>query len=195
MITMEDWASIRRLAGEGVPHAAIARRLGISRTTVVKAVASTSPPVYVRRPSETSFVVVEPRVKALLAATPDMPATVLAERVGWTGSITWFRENVARLRSEQRRIDPADRLEWEAGDAAQCDLWFPPRKIPLEDAAACLLPVPDHRRTGARHRGFHACTAEGGGIAPGTSTPPSPPVGVMLRCGKFVFNMNQRGWS
>lgn len=171
---MEDWASIRRLAGEGVPHAAIARRLGISRTTVVKAVASTSPPVYVRRPSETSFVVVEPRVKALLAATPDMPATVLAERVGWTGSITWFRENVARLRPEQRRIDPADRLEWEAGDAAQCDLWFPPRKIPLEDAAACLLPVPDHRRTGARHRGFHACTAEGGGIAPGTSTPHHP---------------------
>ena len=168
---MEDWALIRRLAAEEVPHAAIARRLGVSRTTVVKAVASTSPPVYVRRPSETSFVVYEPRVKALLAATPDMPATVLAERVGWTGSITWFRENVARLRPEQRRIDPADRLEWEAGDAAQCDLWFPPRKIPLEDAAACLLPVPDHRRTGARHRGFHACTAEGGGIAPGTSTP------------------------
>ena len=141
MITMEDWASIRRLAGEGVPHAAIARRLGISRTTVVKAVASTSPPVYVRRPSETSFVVVEPRVKALLAATPDMPATVLAERVGWTGSITWFRENVARLRPEQRRIDPADRLEWEAGDAAQCDLWFPPKKIPLEDGTRTLLPV------------------------------------------------------
>lgn len=138
---MEDWALIRRLAGEGVPHAAIARRLGISRTTVVKAVASSVPPVYVRRPSETSFVVFEPRVRALLSATPDMPATVIAERVGWTGSITWFRENVARLRPEQRRVDPADRIEWEAGDAAQCDLWFPPKKIPLEDGSACLLPV------------------------------------------------------
>ena len=39
-----------------------------------------------------------------------MPATVLAERVGWTGSITWFRENVKRLRPEHRPIDPADRL-------------------------------------------------------------------------------------
>src|SRR4029079_1331736 len=28
-----------------------------------------------------------------------------------------------------------------AGDAAQCDLWFPPRKIPLEDGSAKLLPV------------------------------------------------------
>ncbi len=27
------------------------------------------------------------------------------------------------------------------GDAAQCDLWFPPRKIPLEDGTAKLLPV------------------------------------------------------
>jgi hypothetical protein len=32
-------------------------------------------------------------------------------------------------------------LTWAAGDAAQCDLWFPPRKIPLEDGTARLLPV------------------------------------------------------
>jgi hypothetical protein len=85
--------------------------------------------------------VFEPRVQALLEQTPDMPATVLAERVGWTGSIRWFRENVARLRPTQRPIDPADRIVWAAGDAAQCDLWFPPRKIPLEDGSAKLLPV------------------------------------------------------
>jgi hypothetical protein len=45
------------------------------------------------------------------------------------------------LRPEQQRIDPADRLEWSAGDAAQCDLWFPPKKVPLEDGTARLLPV------------------------------------------------------
>ena len=70
-----------------------------------------------------------------------MPATVLAERVGWTGSIRWFRDNVNRVRAEHRRIDPADRLSWAAGDAAQCDLWFPPRKILLEDGSRALLPV------------------------------------------------------
>jgi len=141
VITLEDWALIRRLAAERVPNARIAARLGISRTTVVKALASDAPPRYVRRPTGTSFAVFEPRVRALLAEHPDMPGSVIAERVGWAGSMTWFRENVARLRPEHRRVDPADRLSWEAGDAAQCDLWFPPKKIPLENGTSALLPV------------------------------------------------------
>jgi len=141
VITLEDWALIRRLAAEGVPKARIAERLGVSRTTVVKAVNSDAPPVYERSPRPTSFVVFEPRVRALLADTPEMPATVLAERVGWTGSIRWFSENVKRLRPEHRLVDPADRITWLPGDAAQCDLWFPPKRIPLEDGTAKLLPV------------------------------------------------------
>ena len=138
---MEDWALIRRLAADGVPKARIAERLGISRTTVIKAVNSDAPPRYVRTPGPTSFTEYEPHVRALLIEVPDMPATVLAERVGWTGSIRWFSENVRRLRPEHRPVDPADRITWTAGDAAQCDLWFPPRKIPLEDGTTKLLPV------------------------------------------------------
>ena len=138
---MEDWALIRRLAAEGVPKAQIAVRLGISRTTVVKAVASDAPPRYERKPAPTSFAPFEPRVRELLAEFPEMPATVLAERVGWSGSRSWFGENVARLRPQYRRPDPADRLTWAAGDAAQCDLWFPPARIPLEDGSTGLLPV------------------------------------------------------
>lgn len=30
-----------------------------------------------------------------------------------------------------RQADPADRLTFAAGDQTQCDLWFPPVKIPL----------------------------------------------------------------
>ncbi len=70
-----------------------------------------------------------------------MPATVLAERVGWEGSIRWFSGNVKGLRPEHRPVDPADRLVWAPGHAAQCDLWFPPKKIPLEDGTTKLLPV------------------------------------------------------
>ena len=138
---MEDWALIRRLAADGVPKARIAARLGISRTTVIKAVNSDSPPRYERSPGPTSFTEFEAHVRALLVDAPDMPATVLAERVGWPGSIRWFSENVKRLRPEQRPVDPADRIVWTPGDAAQCDLWFPPRKIPLEDGTTKLLPV------------------------------------------------------
>jgi transposase len=89
----------------------------------------------------TSFTPFEPLVRQLLQAHPGMPATVIAERVGWTGSITWFRDNVRRLRPEHRPVDPCDRLTWLPGDAAQCDLWFPPKRIPLEDGTTALLPV------------------------------------------------------
>jgi Helix-turn-helix domain of resolvase len=83
---LEDWALIRRLAAEGVPKKQIAGRLGISRTTVVKAVASTAPPRYQRRREPTSFAPFEARVKALLAEFPDMPSvdrrSVDDDRVG-----------------------------------------------------------------------------------------------------------------
>ncbi len=79
---MEDWALIRRLAAEGESKVRIAARLGISRTTVIKAVSSESPPRYERKAASTSFSPFEARVRELLTETPGMPATVLAERVG-----------------------------------------------------------------------------------------------------------------
>lgn len=108
---------------------------------MARAVASDAPPKYERNGTSTSFEPFEARVRALLEEHPEMPATVIAERVSWDGSITWFRDNVRRLRPQHRRPDPADRLIWAPGDAAQCDLWFPPQKIPLEDGTKSLLPV------------------------------------------------------
>jgi transposase len=138
---VEDWALIRRLVADGVSQRQVARDLGVGRSTVERALASKHPPKYERAAVPTAFTPFDPLVRQLLATTPDMPATVIAERVGWTGSITWFRDNVRRLRPEHRPVDPSDRLIWLPGDAAQCDLWFPPRKIPLEDGTKTLLPV------------------------------------------------------
>jgi len=138
---MEDWALIRRLVADGVPQRQVARDLGVGRSTVARALASDGPPRYERAAVPTSFTPFEPAVRQLLVKTPDMPATVIAERVGWTGSITWFRDNVRRLRPDHTPVDPSDRLTWLPGDAAQCDLWFPPKKIPLEDGSMTLLPV------------------------------------------------------
>jgi hypothetical protein len=141
VISVEDWALIRRLVADGVPQRQVARDLRIGRSTVARAVASDAPPKYERKGTSTSFEPFEARVRALLEEHPEMPATVIAERVSWDGSITWFRDNVRRLRPQHRRPDPADRLIWAPGDAAQCDLWFPPQKIPLEDGTNSLLPV------------------------------------------------------
>ena len=52
MLTVEDWAEIRRLyRAEGMPIKAIARHLGIARNTVRAAVRSDGPPKYERRPA------------------------------------------------------------------------------------------------------------------------------------------------
>lgn len=127
---MEDWALIRRLVAEGVPQRQVARDRGISRATVARAVASVGPPKYERAVGVNSFTAFDARVRVLLAEHPELPGTVLAERVGWTGSITWFREQVRPLRAVYRRPDPADRLEHCPGDVVQCDLWFPAVKVP-----------------------------------------------------------------
>ena len=48
-----------------------------------------------------------------------MPATVVAERVGWTGSSSWFRKKIAKLKPEFAPKGPADRITYRAGDQAQ----------------------------------------------------------------------------
>lgn len=94
-----------------------------------------------RPPVESAWARVEPAVQALLEEFPDMAATVLAERVGWEGSITWFRENVAEARRRVRRVDPADRLVHRPGEQVQCDLWFPPVDVGLDSRLRGRTPV------------------------------------------------------
>jgi len=142
VITLEDWALIRRLhVSERLPQAQIARQLGISRNTVARAIASTDPPSYSRALVPTSFAPFEQQVRDLLDHTWSMPATVLAERVGWAGSASWFRHNVAGIRHEYAPTDPADRIVYHPGDQMQCDLWFPEPKIPIGDGTRVMLPV------------------------------------------------------
>ena len=132
MLSVEDWAEIRRLhRAEQMPVKAIARAMGISRSTVRAAIASDRPPRY-ERPLKGSIVdVVEPRIRELLKAYPSIPATVIAERIGWDRSIRVLRDRVAELRPAYLPPDPASRTVYAAGEVAQCDLWFPPVMVPV----------------------------------------------------------------
>jgi transposase len=131
VLSVEDWAEIRRLRrAEGVAIAEIARVLGISRNTVKAALASDGPPRYVRRPMGSVVDGFEPRIRELLSAFPAMPATVIAERIGWPYSIRTLSGRVAELRPAYLPPDPASRTSYEAGEIAQCDFWFPPVTVP-----------------------------------------------------------------
>lgn len=139
---MEDWAEIRRLyRSERFSQAAIARHLGISRNTVARALACAGPPKY-QRPAKGSAVdAFEPAIRSLLAQFPRMPSTVIAERVGWTRSMTVLKERVRELRPLFLPPDPSDRVEYQAGAVAQCDLWFPPVQVPVGRGGQRVLPV------------------------------------------------------
>jgi transposase len=132
VLSVEDWAEIRRLhRAEGMPVKAIVRLTGISRNTVRSALASDSPPKYVRKPAGSIVDAVEPRIRELLAAYPSMPATVIAERVGWDRGLTVLKDRVRELRPVYLPPDPASRTAYAAGELAQCDLWFPPITLPV----------------------------------------------------------------
>jgi transposase len=132
VLSVEDWAEIRRLHfAEGLGIKTIAKRLGVARNTVRMAVRSGQPPAY-RRPKRRSVVdAYEDQIRALLKNCPTMPATVIAERIGWPRGITILKERVAELRPLYRPQDPYQRTDYRPGELAQWDLWEPPVDIPV----------------------------------------------------------------
>lgn len=119
----------------------IVRRLGISRNTVRRALASDAPPKYQRKPQGSIVDPFVPQIQQLLADTPRMPATVIAERIGWQHSMTTLKDKVRQLRPLYTGVDPADRLVHRPGEAAQMDLWFPEPLIPVGAGQSRMLPV------------------------------------------------------
>ena len=139
---MEDWAEIRRLhRAERVPIKVIARRLGCSKNTVKAALRRDSPPRYERRGSGSIVDAVEPEIRELLAGTPTMPATVIAERIGWERSLTVLKDRVRELRPYYLPPDPSSRTSYLPGHRVQCDLWFPPVDVPLGHGQVGRPPV------------------------------------------------------
>ena len=85
----------------------------------------------------------EPAIRRLLAVTPDMPATVVAERIGWTRGITVLRERVAELRPAYQVPEAFGRTEYQ-----------PRRAVPVGPVVPRLRdpgrPRPDGGAAGAR---------------------------------------------
>ncbi|MGH9031570.1 MAG: IS21 family transposase [Acidimicrobiia bacterium] len=132
MICVEDWAEIRRLhRAEGLGIKTIARRFGLARNTVRAALRSDAPPSYARSRTGSIVDAVEPRIRELLDEFPEMPATVIAERIGWERSIRVLRDRVGELRPLFVPPDPCQRTSYRPGELAQFDLWQPDVEIPL----------------------------------------------------------------
>ena len=136
MIAVEDRALISRLVGDRFRVGRSGSSWGSGRATMDPALASDPWSPRYERPGD-GVRIVQGRVRAVPSEHSEMPATVVAERVGRRGSITWLaqRAPVAPRNTVGRQVGLG------AGDTAQCDLWFPPKRITLEDGSSSLLPM------------------------------------------------------
>jgi transposase len=140
VINVDDWAEIRRLhRAENMSIKAIVRHVGVSRNTVRTALRTDTPPRYERAAKGSIVDAVEPQILELLREFPSMPATVIAERVGWTNSIRVLRDRVAELRPLFVPPDPAQRTFYPPGEWGQFDLWQPDVPIPVGHGQAAKL--------------------------------------------------------
>jgi hypothetical protein len=96
----------------------------VSRNAVRDSLRSDVPPRYERTLTGSMVDAVEPQIRELLREFPTMPATVIAERIGWE-RITILRDRVAELRPLFVPPDPCQRTTYAPGELAQSDLWQP----------------------------------------------------------------------
>lgn len=74
MLSVEDWAEIRRLSkAEKLSIKEIARQVGVARNTVRSALRSDEPPAYRREQKGPIVDAVEPDIRRLLMTAPRMP--------------------------------------------------------------------------------------------------------------------------
>jgi transposase len=132
VLKVEDWAEIRRRSfAEKQGVKTIAREMGIARNTVRDAIRSEGPPKYQRPKRPSAVEPFEQQIRDLLSSCPTMPATVIADRIGWTRGLTILKERVAELRPLYEQPKPYQRTDYQPGELAQWDLWQPPVDIPV----------------------------------------------------------------
>ncbi|MFD7877469.1 hypothetical protein ACFV5G_25805 [Streptomyces sp. NPDC059766] len=60
-----------------------------------------------------------------------MPATALAERVGWNRGTAVLKDRIREPRLACVPVDPVSRTGYEPGELARSDRWFPDADIAL----------------------------------------------------------------
>ncbi len=136
MVRVEQWAEIRRLHfAEGLAIRAIARRTGLARATVRRALRSAEPPRYQRAPAPSKLEPYKPEIHRLLGAEPAMPARRVRELIGeqgYAGGQTILDDYLREMRP--LFAPPArtyQRTIYRPGEICQFDLWRPSRPIPV----------------------------------------------------------------
>jgi transposase len=99
---VHDWAEVHRLyQREHLSKSAIAKRLGMSRPTVIRLLELPEPPRYQRKSAGSKLDPHKDAIAAMLDGDPQVPATVILEHLrkeGYAGGITILKQQVAKVR-------------------------------------------------------------------------------------------------
>ncbi|MBV9197723.1 MAG: IS21 family transposase [Solirubrobacterales bacterium] len=135
MLGVQEWAEVRRLVlVDGRSQREVARLTGLARDTVAKALASETPPRYVRAPAGSKLDPFKAWICEQLRADPTIQAQRLRElagELGYEGGKTIFDDYVREVRPRFLVRRTFQRTIYRPGELVQCDLWEPREAIPV----------------------------------------------------------------
>ena len=140
MISVEAWTTIRTLHAQGHSISAISRQLHLSRKTIRRALRSSQPPRYQRKPVENAqlapFI---PVIREMTAEQGLIGSRILNEirARGYRGSPAAFYRTWTRLRPPQP--DPRVTERFETAPGVQCQFDWSPYTILLGGALTRVI--------------------------------------------------------
>ncbi len=142
MLTVADWADIRRLYyAEKLSKRKIAKLLHIHRNTVTAAIAAEQPPIYERESRGSKLDPYKPIIQNLLKATPDLSAVRIQEILegeGYQGKITVLKEYVHQVRPQFKPVEAFVRMTYQPGEYGQIDWAEMPDRV-LHQGLPCKV--------------------------------------------------------
>lgn len=135
MLDVERWAELRRehfVRGVGIKE--LARRYGVDRNTVRRAVRSEQPPRYQRPVVVSKLEPFKDEVHRLLSEDPKLPGVrvrELIEPLGFAGGKTIVDDYLREVRPLFKKIRTYQRTVYRPGEVCQWDLWEPSRLVPV----------------------------------------------------------------
>jgi len=129
--SVHDWADVHRLHREGLPQAAIARRLQMSRNTVGRLLKLSEPPKYERRPQPS---LLDPQGRGGRHAGRGSDSAVHGHlehlrRDAYAGGRTALKDRLARIRPQFLAARAYERTTYFPGEIGQADWWHTRRKV------------------------------------------------------------------
>ena len=135
MLDVERWAELRRehfVRGVGVKE--LARRYGVDRNTVRRAVRSEEAPRYQRPAVASKLEPFKDEIHRMLSDDPKLPGVrvrELIEPLGFDGGKTIVDDYLREVRPMFLRVRTHQRTVYRPGEICQWDLWEPSRLVPV----------------------------------------------------------------